>query len=87
MVTMPSVFEVVEAYGWTVDIVERFTIRDGLIHEIEAIFDCLPADPGPGHELGRPHDVGDGQVVLPGELVREIALQPLRRAGWQRRTG
>ena len=32
-------FYVLEAYGRTIDIAERFTIRDGSIHEIEAIFD------------------------------------------------
>ena len=32
-------FYVFEAYGRTIDIAERFTIRDGVIHEIEAIFD------------------------------------------------
>ena len=31
-------FYVLDAYGTTVDIAERFRIRDGLIHEIEAIF-------------------------------------------------
>ena len=32
-------FYALDAYGRTVDIAERFTIRDGEIHEIEAIFD------------------------------------------------
>jgi hypothetical protein len=31
-------FYVLDAYGTTVDIAERFRIHDGLIHEIEAIF-------------------------------------------------
>jgi hypothetical protein len=32
-------FYVLEAYGRTIDIAERFTVRDGEIREIEAIFD------------------------------------------------
>ena len=32
-------FYVLEAYGRTIDIAERFAVRDGEIREIEAIFD------------------------------------------------
>jgi len=33
------VFYVLDAYGMHVDIAERFLVRDGEIHEIEAIFE------------------------------------------------
>ncbi|MDZ4825170.1 MAG: hypothetical protein SGJ13_01755 [Actinomycetota bacterium] len=36
-------FYVLEAYGMTVDIAERFTVRAGEIHEIEAIFELPTA--------------------------------------------
>ena len=37
-------FYVLDAYGMSVEIAERFLVRDGEIHEIEAIFE-LPSIP------------------------------------------